>query len=134
MSELKSNLSTDDLIKIMRYCSGLDKGSCEHCPLDAGKKCWSLPGFDPNLTVHDKLLRIAADRLEELNRRAEPENNPLTYSIEFTKEEIAEFRHYLNAVKNRQTLDSDIRMSIFKLLYKFPDTAYTHNRKKMKSR
>lgn len=55
-----------------------------------------------------------------------PENKPITYSIEFSRDEITEFRHYLNAVKNRQTLDNDIRMAVFKLLHKFSDTAYAH--------
>ena len=60
------------------------------------------------------------------NRRAEPENKPLTYSIEFTQDEISEFRHYLNPVKNNQSLDLSIRMTAFELLHKFPDNSYAH--------
>lgn len=86
MDKLKACLPTDDLIKAMRCCSGLDKGSCEHCPLDAGEKCWILPGFDRSLTVPDKLLRIAADRLEELNRRAEPENDDVELYLQAYQE------------------------------------------------
>ena len=48
-----------------------------------------------------------------------------TYLIEFTEDEISEFRHYLNVVKNRQSLGSDIRLSVFKLLHKFPDAINT---------
>ena len=50
---------------------------------------------------------------------------PPTYLIEFTEDEISEFRHYLNVVKNRQSLGSDIRLSVFKLLHKFPDAINT---------
>lgn len=58
------------------------------------------------------------------NHRAAPENKPLTYSIEFTQDEISEFRHYLNPVKNNQSLDLRIRMAVFELLHKFPDNSY----------
>lgn len=62
--------------------------------------------------------------------RTQPDNPPLTYSIEFTSDELMELRHYLNAVKNNQSLDSDIRMSVFKLLHKFPNVAYAHKPEK----
>lgn len=62
----KSCMSTDELIKAMRCCSGLYNGNCKPCPLNVEKKCWNLSGFDQDITVDGKLLRIAADRLEQL--------------------------------------------------------------------
>lgn len=67
---------------------------------------------------------ISLKNIEELYNAISQEKaelkNPLT--VEFTEDEISEFRHYLNAVKNNLSLDMDIRKSVFKLLHKFPSS------------
>jgi hypothetical protein len=57
-------------------------------------------------------------------RRPEPENKALTISAEFTQEEISELRHYLNPIKNNQSLDVHTRLAVSNLLYKFSGRAY----------
>lgn len=63
---------------------------------------------------------------ELMERRAEPENKPLTFTIEFTQEEIINFKHYLIPIKNNQSLDPHIRLTVFELLHKFPRNVYAH--------
>ena len=107
---------------------------CPHCGGKAEIKDWTC-GYESGTAVY--CIQCGASVNDSVvngdgwhdraiiawNHRAVPENKAITYSVEFSRDEITEFRHFLNAVKNNQMLNMDIRMSVFKLLHKFPDTA-----------
>jgi len=47
-------MTTDEIIKALRWCQDINK-SCDGCPCDGKAHC------------HDRLMSLAADKLEKLN-------------------------------------------------------------------